>query len=407
MTQFARRALIDQALAKRALSEAVEGVQEPAGLAKRAVTEVLARRAEAAPLNAETGCARRALDPEQPRRVLVDDQARHALEGPRRVLDPAEVLTARRALDIAGARRTLVESGEPLAGLAAPVVAAAMPNTHRFGRGLQVLVGVIAAITSLSLIILGPIQSLTLAAPANAGTSGPTAQAPVSQTRPTMIPLSVAEEVPPLPTSPPVAAEVTAASQKPAWTPFIATSQTWISSGQRGSGEFVRSGLELPVAAAKARVLRYAVFVESDLVGRVDPQEVAHEAHATLSDPRGWASAGYSFALVADPAQAEFVIYLATPTTVDKLCSPLKTDGRVNCRSGKRVVLNADRWLHGVPQWVGFEGYRQYQINHEVGHFLGFGHRTCPGRGQTAPIMLQQSGPLSGCQPNAWPGVRR
>ena len=73
---------------------------------------------------------------------------------------------------------------------------------------------------------------------------------------------------------------------------------------------------------------------------------------------------------------------------------------------GQFVMINLERWTHAVPEYRGdVPLYRQYVINHEVGHGLGLGHQRCPGPGRLAPVMQQQTLGLDGCLPNGSPYV--
>jgi Protein of unknown function (DUF3152) len=149
--------------------------------------------------------------------------------------------------------------------------------------------------------------------------------------------------------------------------------------------------------------LTYRVEVEAGLP--LDGTAVAAQVQRTLTDPRGWQPiAGVAFVRTAGPASFELI--LASPALVDRLCYPLDTVGELSCRNGDKVILNAKRWATAVPWYRGhLDDYRAYLVNHEVGHRLGHGHKSCPAPGAPAPVMVQQSKSLYGCAPNPWPSV--
>lgn len=142
----------------------------------------------------------------------------------------------------------------------------------------------------------------------------------------------------------------------------------------------------------------------------VEPGLYAPEFHGEvfriLNAPGGWTEAGHgNFCPGGNP---NFVVVLATPATTDELCAPIKTMGRVSCaRSHERAVINLDRWRNGAPYWA-LQEYREYLINHEVGHVLGMGHRYCPtpedgGKPLPTPVMKQQSSNRINCPRNGTP----
>ncbi len=172
---------------------------------------------------------------------------------------------------------------------------------------------------------------------------------------------------------------------------------------QAGSGQ-VRVAQFTRAAPAEQQGRRVRVRVEVENEMPVDPDQVAAQAATILQDKRSWpAKQKVRFDFVGAGTH-DVVIRVLTPATTDKRCYPLRTNGRVSCSTGSAVNLNGHRWTGGIPDYDGdLPGYRTYLVNHEVGHYLGLGHVQCPGRGQPAPVMMQQTYGLDGCARNPWP----
>jgi hypothetical protein len=223
--------------------------------------------------------------------------------------------------------------------------------------------------------------------------------------------------------------QATAAAQSPAATPAADSSAGEVAGAQVAEGEG-RPTAELPAVPSGPTYVeqgsgsvsvvdstspvygsgpleRFVVEVE-DGIG-VDGAAFAAAVEGTLGDPRSWGNGGrMSFQRVGAAEAAagsyDFRVSLVSPGSMETYCPGVGTGGYTSCRYGERAVINLARWETAVPDYVGdIATYRQYVVNHEVGHALGNGHEQCPGPGQVAPVMQQQTLGLQGCTKNAWP----
>lgn len=177
------------------------------------------------------------------------------------------------------------------------------------------------------------------------------------------------------------------------------------------------------------QVVRYALEIENgiDTAAFGGDQAFAALVDATLGDPRGWTATGdYEFQHVAANDNPDTTIQLTSVATTAELCGAqlqTETSCHTTITGDSTVVLNESRWVRGSASFEGDVGnYRQYLINHEFGHAIGYAsHQACGGQGQLAPIMMQQTLSLNNaelyeqdskeiypneditCEPNPWP----
>ncbi|MGZ4557334.1 MAG: DUF3152 domain-containing protein [Mycobacteriaceae bacterium] len=183
------------------------------------------------------------------------------------------------------------------------------------------------------------------------------------------------------------------------------------------------------VGTGTQAVSTYTVDVEDgmDTSSFGGEESFARMVDQTLGNPKSWThDPRFAFRRI-DTGQPSFHISLSTPTTARDVCGyTIKLD--VSCYNSGigRVVINVARWIRGAIAFQGDIGsYRQYAINHEVGHGIGFTqHQPCGSNGGLAPVMMQQTlstvnndiaaldpggvVPANGltCRFNAWPFPR-
>ncbi len=147
-------------------------------------------------------------------------------------------------------------------------------------------------------------------------------------------------------------------------------------------------------------VIRYIVEVEDgvDTTGSGGDDALAAMIDATLSNPKGWINdTAFRFEHVAADQDPTMRIQLTSMGTTRELCGgrdlEMETSCHIRIDGVSRVLINESRWVRGAAPFNGDLGsYRQYLVNHEVGHGLGYAaHEACAEDGELAPIMMQQT----------------
>jgi hypothetical protein len=141
--------------------------------------------------------------------------------------------------------------------------------------------------------------------------------------------------------------------------------------------------------------ITYSVVVDPDV--NFSLTDFERDVAICLADPNGWESKGYHFFQVKRNPQVR--IHLTSKAGLRKVgCNDTLSCAELG---GHEVRINADNWKYGsTKSGQDLNGYRQYVISHEIGHILGHDHVKCPGKGHSAPIMIQQTLGLHGCLPN-------
>lgn len=167
---------------------------------------------------------------------------------------------------------------------------------------------------------------------------------------------------------------------------------------QAGPGTFtVLPGTTARVGAG-GKLYTYTIEIENgiDLAPYGGVDSFGRLVDSTLADPRGWAGTGQvSVQRVDGNANPDIRFTLGTPDTLHRAdyCGySIKYESSCWRKSQKRVMINLARWVRGALAFGGDIGsYREYAINHEIGHAFGKGHVGCAENGGLAPVMMQQS----------------
>jgi hypothetical protein len=163
-------------------------------------------------------------------------------------------------------------------------------------------------------------------------------------------------------------------------------------------------GVEPQVGQGTTKVFNYTVEVEDgiDTTSYGGDEGFARLVSQTLANPKSWThnpQFGFRRVDASAPGNPDFRVSLTSPMTLREGCGyeiPIETscyNPVYGPDAQRRVLINEARWVRGAVPFQGDVGsYRQYLINHEVGHAIGYQrHEPCEDNGGLAPVMMQQT----------------
>ncbi|WP_041781788.1 DUF3152 domain-containing protein [Mycolicibacterium chubuense] len=161
-------------------------------------------------------------------------------------------------------------------------------------------------------------------------------------------------------------------------------------------------GTTQQVGQGTSKIFTYTVEVEDgvDTTSFGGDEGFARMVDETLANPKSWThNPQFAFTRVDanSGVQPDFRVSLTSPMTVRQGCG-YDIQLEASCYNPAygdqpRVFINEARWVRGAVPFQGDIGsYRQYVINHEVGHAIGYPrHEQCADNGDLAPVMMQQT----------------
>mgnify|MGYP001010769616 CR=1 FL=1 len=125
-----------------------------------------------------------------------------------------------------------------------------------------------------------------------------------------------------------------------------------------------------------------------------------------MQDPRGWVGLGYSFTMLARRKNTDVIILKRSNKQIHDRFPRIDLLGLSVTNlavTPTEIWINNNNWVHKPKDFIGdMKLYREYIIQHEMGHAIGYKHDK-PLQGKKCPVMYQQTrGTLNLCEANPW-----